>query len=57
MIRRMEAQGLVTIETGSIRLTDDGMGLAESVVRRHRLADVQPRVHDAIDAPGRVRRP
>src|SRR3954454_9080258 len=39
MIRRMETQGLVTIEGGSIRLTDDGMGLAESVVRRHRLAE------------------
>ena len=39
MIRRMEAQGLVTIDGGSIRLTDDGMGLAESVVRRHRLAE------------------
>ena len=39
MIRRMETQGLVTIEHGSIRLTDDGLGLAESVVRRHRLAE------------------
>jgi len=39
MIRRMETQGLVTIEGGTIRLTDDGMGLAESVVRRHRLAE------------------
>ena len=39
MIRRMEHEGLVTVE-GSIRLTDDGLQLAERVVRRHRLAEV-----------------
>ena len=38
MIHRMEDQGLVTVD-GSIRLTDDGLSLAESVVRRHRLAE------------------
>ena len=30
---------LVTIDAGSIRLTVDGLSLAESVVRRHRLAE------------------
>jgi DtxR family transcriptional regulator, Mn-dependent transcriptional regulator len=39
MIRRMETQGLVRIDAGAIRLTDDGAVLAESVVRRHRLAE------------------
>jgi len=39
MIRRMEAQGLVAIDSGAIRLTADGATLAESVVRRHRLAE------------------
>ena len=39
MIRRMETADLVTIDAGSIRLTVDGMRLAESVVRRHRLAE------------------
>jgi DtxR family Mn-dependent transcriptional regulator len=38
MIRRMQQQGLVTM-TGAIKLTDDGLRLAESVVRRHRLAE------------------
>jgi DtxR family transcriptional regulator, Mn-dependent transcriptional regulator len=38
MIHRMEGQGLVTVD-GSIRLTDEGLNLAESVVRRHRLAE------------------
>src|SRR3954453_408778 len=38
MIRRMEHQGLVTMD-GSIKLTPDGLNLAESVVRRHRLAE------------------
>ncbi len=38
MIHRMQQQGLVTVD-GAIRLTDDGLGLAESVVRRHRLAE------------------
>lgn len=39
MIRRMEGEGLVEVEKGSIRLTDDGLQLAEQVVRRHRLAE------------------
>jgi len=38
MIKRMEHQGLVDID-GGIRLTKDGLDLAESVVRRHRLAE------------------
>jgi DtxR family transcriptional regulator, Mn-dependent transcriptional regulator len=38
MIRRMEAEGLVTLD-GAIRLTAAGTRLAESVVRRHRLAE------------------
>ncbi len=39
MIRRMEKDDLVTIDGGAIRLTTDGLALAESVVRRHRLAE------------------
>jgi len=39
MIRRMEANGLVTIEDGTITLTPRGQSLAERVVRRHRLAE------------------
>jgi DtxR family Mn-dependent transcriptional regulator len=38
MIRRMEHQGLVELD-GTIRLTAAGSRLAESVVRRHRLAE------------------
>ncbi len=38
MIRRMEAEGLITVD-GAIRLTTDGTRLAERVVRRHRLAE------------------
>jgi DtxR family transcriptional regulator, Mn-dependent transcriptional regulator len=38
MIRRMESQGLVAID-GAISLTEDGLELAERVVRRHRLAE------------------
>ncbi len=38
MIRRMEHQGLVAVD-GAITLTDDGLELAERVVRRHRLAE------------------
>lgn len=40
MIKRMEKQGLVTIEAGAIGLTSDGLALAEQVVRRHRIAEV-----------------
>jgi DtxR family transcriptional regulator, Mn-dependent transcriptional regulator len=39
MIRRLEGAGLVTVDEGAIRLTSDGLELAESVVRRHRLAE------------------
>jgi DtxR family transcriptional regulator, Mn-dependent transcriptional regulator len=39
MIKRMEHEGLVAID-GTISLTEDGTRLAESVVRRHRLAEV-----------------
>ena len=38
MIKRMEHEGLVSID-GTISLTPDGSRLAESVVRRHRLAE------------------
>lgn len=39
MIRRMEKAGLVTVDHNAIKLTKDGAELAESVVRRHRLAE------------------
>jgi DtxR family Mn-dependent transcriptional regulator len=39
MIKRMEAEGLVRIDSGTISLTDSGLKLAERVVRRHRLAE------------------
>ncbi len=39
MIRRMAAEGLVTVEGKAIRLTPEGVVLAERVVRRHRLAE------------------
>ena len=38
MIRKLETEGLVEID-GRINLTTDGQTLAESVVRRHRLAE------------------
>ena len=38
MVRRLETEGLVQAD-GRIRLTDAGRELAESVVRRHRLAE------------------
>ncbi len=38
MIRKLETEGLVDID-GRITLTVDGLRLAESVVRRHRLAE------------------
>jgi len=38
MMRRMEHQGLISTD-GGIRLTPDGVTLAERVVRRHRLAE------------------
>jgi len=36
MMRRMEAEGLVTTDGGTISLTDDGRALATTIVRRHR---------------------
>lgn len=39
MIRRLEHEGLVAVEHGSIQLTREGIDLAEQVVRRHRLAE------------------
>jgi len=39
MMRRMEAEGLVTTDSGTISLTDDGRALATTIVRRHRLAE------------------
>lgn len=38
MIRRLESEGLVTTD-GGIRLTEAGSTLAQTVVRRHRLAE------------------
>lgn len=38
MVRRLEAEGLVTVADG-IQLTGKGMQLAQTVVRRHRLAE------------------
>ncbi|HEY5665000.1 MAG TPA: metal-dependent transcriptional regulator [Ilumatobacter sp.] len=38
MIRKLEAEGLITND-GAIALTDDGLALAQQVVRRHRLAE------------------
>lgn len=38
MIRRLEAEGLVTVD-GAIHLTDAGMAIAQRTVRRHRLAE------------------
>ena len=39
MMKRLEAEGLVTTTHTRIRLTDDGRELAERVVRRHRIAE------------------
>ena len=39
MTKRLEQEGLVVSVGAEIRLTDDGMALATSVVRRHRLAE------------------
>ena len=38
MIRRLDAEGLITTD-GAIRLTKKGEALAQSVVRRHRIAE------------------
>jgi DtxR family Mn-dependent transcriptional regulator len=39
MIKKMDAEGLVQTDATIIRLTEAGRKLAESVVRRHRLAE------------------
>ena len=39
MIKRMQAEGFVALDGTTINLTADGVGLAEQVVRRHRLAE------------------
>lgn len=39
MIKRMQAEGFVSLDGNAINLTDDGLRLAEQVVRRHRLAE------------------
>ena len=39
MMRRLETEGLVSVNSGRIDLTDAGRELAERVVRRHRLAE------------------
>jgi DtxR family Mn-dependent transcriptional regulator len=39
MIKRMEADGLVTAGRGTIQLSPKGRQLAERIVRRHRLAE------------------
>ncbi|HET9443770.1 MAG TPA: metal-dependent transcriptional regulator [Acidimicrobiales bacterium] len=39
MIRRMADEGLVRVAGGSIGLTEAGTALAETIVRRHRLAE------------------
>jgi DtxR family Mn-dependent transcriptional regulator len=39
MIKRMEHEGLVSIDHNAIALSTDGTRLAERVVRRHRLAE------------------
>jgi DtxR family Mn-dependent transcriptional regulator len=39
MIKRMQAEGFVALDGTAINLTDDGLHLAEQVVRRHRLAE------------------
>ncbi len=39
MIKRLEVDGLVTIDHNAITLSEDGLRLAERVVRRHRLAE------------------
>jgi DtxR family transcriptional regulator, iron-dependent repressor len=39
MIKRMQAEGFVALDGTTINLTDDGLHLAEQVVRRHRLAE------------------
>jgi len=39
MIRKLDAEGLVATDANRISVTEDGLRLAERVVRRHRLAE------------------
>ena len=39
MVRRMTEEGLVTVEKTEILLTESGQSLAQTMVRRHRLAE------------------
>ncbi|HEX4868869.1 MAG TPA: metal-dependent transcriptional regulator [Acidimicrobiales bacterium] len=39
MVKRLDSEGLVSMRDGTISLTVDGERLAQSVVRRHRLAE------------------
>ena len=39
MVRKLHNEGMVAETTGPVRLTDEGRRVAESVVRRHRLAE------------------
>ena len=39
MMRRLDAEGLITMDGGVIRLTGSGEALAQRTVRRHRLAE------------------
>jgi DtxR family Mn-dependent transcriptional regulator len=39
-IRRLKAEGYVTVEDRAVHLTDKGRARAESVVRKHRLAEL-----------------
>jgi len=39
MVRKLHAEGMVAETTGPVRLTEEGRTIAESVVRRHRLAE------------------
>jgi DtxR family transcriptional regulator, Mn-dependent transcriptional regulator len=39
MIKRLEGEGLVSVDRNAITLTKNGLRLAERVVRRHRLAE------------------
>jgi DtxR family transcriptional regulator, Mn-dependent transcriptional regulator len=39
MMRKLDAEGLISQTTGKIRLTARGLRLAERVVRRHRIAE------------------
>lgn len=39
MVRKLQGEGMVAETTGAVRLTGEGRVVAESVVRRHRLAE------------------